>query len=566
MKKLTHRRLTLTDSDDSPLTNKQGSPRYFWILHLVSLVTMTLCTLIVATDTFAKAPEPEKNNLRDKTRLTTHPLSRIRSPTSGPYQPTVAGGPDVAGYIFRDTKETNGPTGTFEPIQTTGTSLSLGNDEMITTAIPLGFSFDFYGQTYTEVYICANGFITFLPDQPCFATPHLPSNVISEPNGLIAGWWQDLVPGDNAIHYETLGTVPERRFIVQFQDVPQAANNNKTATFQIKLFETTDIIEVYYIDTSKEAGQNKNPSARIENEDGSAILYYDANKTPKNEAIKYWQPSLKLSLTVNTVTPGTGQRITYTVRAYNTLTTATNIVSDAVISNTLPQGLTFAGPLTLVPDQQNATLATSELDLPTLASNITISTGDKITLTLPVTISNSPPNNIVNTVSMISSQYGASDDDSVTINPAPTAVRLASFVAARTPEHTVCITWQTAMELDNLGFNLYRALEPGGKRVRLNETLIPVQMPGQLMGSTYQWEDTTSQPNEPYAYWLEDVDIHGVATLHGPVIVRATDNPSAVHINAAAATGNLGVIISLVLAGLYDCAVKRLRRKDRQNE
>jgi hypothetical protein len=60
--------------------------------------------------------------------------------------------------------------------------------------------------------------------------------------------------------------------------------------------------------------------------------------------------------------------------------------TNVLISDTLPTGLTFAGPVTLNPPQQVATLANYAGDLPTLASGVTITAQESITLTFPVTV------------------------------------------------------------------------------------------------------------------------------------------------------------------------------------
>jgi hypothetical protein len=98
----------------------------------------------------------------------------------------------------------------------------------------------------------------------------------------------------------------------------------------------------------------------------------------------------------------------------------------------------------------------------------------------------------------------------------PTAVGLARFEAA--PEGSaIRVEWETATEVDNLGFNLYRARSADGPRVQLNAGLIPAQMPGSSMGATYRFLDESIVTGLMYYYWLEDMDIHGVATIHGPV-------------------------------------------------
>jgi hypothetical protein len=100
----------------------------------------------------------------------------------------------------------------------------------------------------------------------------------------------------------------------------------------------------------------------------------------------------------------------------------------------------------------------------------------------------------------------------------PTAVKVASFTARRQAS-TVLLTWETATEIDMIGFHLHRADAPDGKPVRLDETLIPSQNPGGPSGFSYEFTDKTTRLGQAYTYWLEDVDEYGVGTCHGPVVV-----------------------------------------------
>ncbi len=98
----------------------------------------------------------------------------------------------------------------------------------------------------------------------------------------------------------------------------------------------------------------------------------------------------------------------------------------------------------------------------------------------------------------------------------PQAVTLASFTAAPAG-NAIRLEWTTATELDNLGFNVYRATSPAGPQVKLNASLIASQAPGSPLGATYEFLDTAVQAGVTYYYWLEDVDVYGVTTMHGPV-------------------------------------------------
>ena len=97
-------------------------------------------------------------------------------------------------------------------------------------------------------------------------------------------------------------------------------------------------------------------------------------------------------------------------------------------------------------------------------------------------------------------------------NSTPTAIELASFTAEPDGD-AVRLTWETASELDNVGFNLYRADDLEGPWTQLNATLIPSQSPGSVFGATYTWLDETVVPNQKYFYRLEDVDTGGTASL-----------------------------------------------------
>ncbi len=99
----------------------------------------------------------------------------------------------------------------------------------------------------------------------------------------------------------------------------------------------------------------------------------------------------------------------------------------------------------------------------------------------------------------------------------PTAVELLYFTATA-GEGAVTLDWATATETDNFGFNLYRATELEGLKTKLNDEMIPsLVAPGSPYGAEYQFVDDTAEVGVRYYYWLEDIDILLIPTLHGPV-------------------------------------------------
>jgi len=101
----------------------------------------------------------------------------------------------------------------------------------------------------------------------------------------------------------------------------------------------------------------------------------------------------------------------------------------------------------------------------------------------------------------------------------PTAVRLVRL-DAWAEGAAIHVEWETAAEVDNAGFHLYRREGLDGPSVRLNEALIPGH-PEMPAGAVYSWDDAGVEAGRTYSYELEAVDIHGLGTLYGPVVAVA---------------------------------------------
>jgi hypothetical protein len=108
---------------------------------------------------------------------------------------------------------------------------------------------------------------------------------------------------------------------------------------------------------------------------------------------------------------------------------------------------------------------------------------------------------------------------------APTAVKLTSFRAVKN-NGEVMLQWQSGYEARNLGYQIYR--EQDGKRVAITPSLVAgsALVAGRQTklgaGLSYTWYDQDQKEsvkgNAPAVYWLEDIDLNGTRTLHGPIV------------------------------------------------
>ncbi len=106
---------------------------------------------------------------------------------------------------------------------------------------------------------------------------------------------------------------------------------------------------------------------------------------------------------------------------------------------------------------------------------------------------------------------------------------MRSFAAHRDGDRTV-LEWKTGRELRNLGFRIHREVD--GRRTPIGPGLVASDAwlgAGGLRlrkDPSYAWADRTAADVET-RYWLEDIDLDGASTWHGPVIAaaRADDRP-----------------------------------------
>lgn len=159
-------------------------------------------------------------------------------------------GPDAGGYTATD-ETTYG----FINIAPSGVRTLASTDDE-TALAALGFSFSFYGQTYSSLCVSSNGMLSLGGCADSFANQDLTATPTPGNLPIIAPFWSDLTflqPNADAVYYETLGTAPSRRFIVQWNSAfPQ--NAPQPVTLQAILYEGSNQIRFQYETLAAGAG------------------------------------------------------------------------------------------------------------------------------------------------------------------------------------------------------------------------------------------------------------------------------------------------------------------------
>jgi len=106
-----------------------------------------------------------------------------------------------------------------------------GDDE--TKRFSLPFSFNFFGSSYSSVYICSNGFLSFTSSSNSYTPQRLPNT--TQPNAVVAPFWRDLYPPDTTQGAKITYASNSSYFAVTWYKIKNYSNTNKQ-TFQVVLY------------------------------------------------------------------------------------------------------------------------------------------------------------------------------------------------------------------------------------------------------------------------------------------------------------------------------------------
>jgi hypothetical protein len=135
--------------------------------------------------------------------------------------------------------------GTYTEI-TGGTSVSdIEGDDNYSGSLPIGFTFNYCGLPYTDLMASSNGWLSFGSYSDAYGYNDQFSLDYVKP-GLFP-LWEDLSGSSGTASYTTTGTAPNRIFTIQYKNWLWTYNaSTPVISFQVKLYETTNIIEYVY--------------------------------------------------------------------------------------------------------------------------------------------------------------------------------------------------------------------------------------------------------------------------------------------------------------------------------
>jgi hypothetical protein len=184
------------------------------------------------------------------------------------------GGPDSAGYTWRDSDDSLGPEYQWIEVSGSGTRLGSGDEELF--EVPLPWSFPFYGQNYSTAYVSTNGWLALGPPAPAgpadsnVSIPHP-----AEPNRLVAAYWDDLASrgSETGTWYQSFG---DSLVVVEWHDFGYYGFEACSLSFEA-LLHRTGIVELQYgrmyvDDTLHDQGMSA--TVGIENAAGTVGLEY----------------------------------------------------------------------------------------------------------------------------------------------------------------------------------------------------------------------------------------------------------------------------------------------------
>jgi hypothetical protein len=155
------------------------------------------------------------------------------------------------------------------------TSTGLTGDDKI-KQITLPFAVTLYGTSYTSAWIDTNGLLELA--NPGSSAVNFNTQIPSsaKPNASIYAMWDDLIADSSStILTSTVGTAPNRQFIVEWRNLEYFNDKNSRVSFEIILTEGSKSIKIVYgSESNTSIAHGSSALAGIENAAGTDAFQY----------------------------------------------------------------------------------------------------------------------------------------------------------------------------------------------------------------------------------------------------------------------------------------------------
>ncbi len=171
-----------------------------------------------------------------------------------------------------------------------GTPAGITGDDQSVGPFPLGFNFEYFGQTYSSIRMCSNGFASFTSTATTWTNATIPT--AAEPNTVLCPFWDDLYPPTGGGQYLYYSDAANGRFIMSWINVPHISSSTARYTFQIVLEAGGGIYFNYQLVASDAPGVTS-MTIGVENQAGTDGILLNFNGagpfTPANlTSVSFW--------------------------------------------------------------------------------------------------------------------------------------------------------------------------------------------------------------------------------------------------------------------------------------
>ncbi len=229
---------------------------------------------------------------------------------------------------------------------------------------------------------------------------------------------------------------------------------------------------------------------------------------------------------------GSDATVTYTLLVTNT---SANTVRNVTINDPLTTSLTYVADSASPPPVGTAPLSWMITEI---GPNATVH------IMFRVKVGSGQAVQVVNTAHAMQSGVMVAAD-TVALPFSPTAIALDSFYAERSAsidgQSSILVTWKTALELNTLGYHVYRSADGArANAVKITDRMIPAK----IGGGVYSIVDAKAEPGVNYTYWLQESELGGAINEYGPATLGASAQVAGTPTNPVVALDPLIVTVA----------------------